>query len=277
MNGPLAQPLTPQQQKRLSLELYGLLGEQVKGYHAHYHMGENSSVPTEVARELLDSIQFTLDIIGGYRPGEPIEAQLAHGQAVLSEELAETEGLYRLVAGTAPEFQSQCHWEALERMGKYLARYDLRHFAHRSPPEPDYPLLRPLPDGLGGIYRAKGFLRCLWLENQLLEAMPGAAELLALAPPGYWDAPQNLCEQPLWNALAKALLDAPLEPLALSGEERERLAGALEGDIRAAMERLCEELSFSPDMRRYALGAVDSLLPRLDAARIHGNFQYLFW
>lgn len=277
MNGYLAQPLTPQQQKRLSLELYGLLGEQVKRYHAHYHMGENSSVPTEIARELLDSIQFTLDAAGGYRPGESIEVQLSRGQAVLAEELAETKELCRLTAGTAPEFQSQCHWEALERMGNYLARYDLRHFAHRSPPEVDYPLLRPLPDGLRGIFRAKGFLRCLWLENQILDAMPGAGELLALAPPGYWDGPQNLCEQPLWNRMAKTLLDAPPEPLVLTDRERDALAPALEGDIRGAMDRMCAALSFSPDVRCYAHAAVDNLIPRWQAAKSHGHFQYLFW
>lgn len=277
MNGSLTQPLTREQQKRLSLELYGLLARQVKHYHAHYRMGENSSVPAEVARELLDSIQFTLDIIGGYRPGEPIEEQLARGQALLMEELADTRALHRLVRATAPESHSQCWWETVAALEQYLDRYDLCHFAHRSPPEPDYPLLRSLPDGLGGIRRAKTFLHCLWLENQILEALPGAAALGAYAPPGYWDAPQNLCEQPLWNGLAKTLLGIPLEPLRLSKDERENLSGALEGDIRGAMDRLCEALGFSTDMREYALGALDSLLPRLDAARIHGNFQYLFW
>ena len=268
----LSTPLTPQQQKRLSIELYGLLGSQVKSYHAHYHMGENSSVPTEVAQELLESIRYTLDAAGGYLPGEPIEGQLARGQVALEKELAETEELFRLVRATAPEWQSQCRWEALEHMGRFLRKYDVRHFAHRGPGEPDYPLLWQLPD-LRGIQYAKAYLHCLWLENQILDALPGAEGLLELAPPGYWEAPQNLCEQPLWNAMAKALTGADLEPLWLSDGER----GALAGDVRErldwAMTQVCDALRLPADLRQYAHGAVTSLRPRLNAA----NGNALFW
>lgn len=281
MNNLPMQPLTAQQQKRLSIELYALLGAQVKRYHAHYHMGENSSVPTEIARELMESIEFTLAAAGGYRPGTPLEEQLAQGQEVLEAALGEAKALHRLVAATAPEYDSQCRWEAVEALGKYLENYDLRHFAHRSPEEPDYPLLAPLPDGLTGIYRAKGYLHCLWLENQLLDTLP-AGELWALAPPGYWDAPQNLCEQPLWNAMGKVLAGAAPAPVPLSPEERQAIAVRLEeGDARAllegAMDAVCREFAISPALREYAQGAIDSLHPRLKAAVIHGNLGYLFW
>lgn len=281
MNTLPVQPLTPEQQKRLSIELYAVLGKQVKGYHAHYHMGENSSVPTEVARELMESVQFTLEAVGGYRPGESLEDQLARGQAVLERELADTRELYRVVCATAPEFHSRSHWEALNCLGKYLQSYDFRHFAHRSPPEPDYPLLIPLPEPLKGIPRAKGYLHCLWLENQIFDSMPGAVQLLDTAPPGYWDAPQNLCEQPLWNAMGKAILGLPLKPLQLPVGEYKRLAAKLEeGSLRErltqAMDGVCDELGLAPALRDYARAAVGSLYPRLKAALPYGNIHYLF-
>ena len=49
----LIRPLTPEQQNRLSRDLYILLEKQVKSYHKSRHMGENSSVPAEIAQELL--------------------------------------------------------------------------------------------------------------------------------------------------------------------------------------------------------------------------------
>jgi len=49
-------PLTPEQQQRLLGQVYSLLGKQVQSYHRHRHMGNNSSVPMELAQELLESI-----------------------------------------------------------------------------------------------------------------------------------------------------------------------------------------------------------------------------
>lgn len=282
MSGYLAQPLTPQQQKRLSMELYALLGKQVKRYHTHYHKGDNSSVPTETARELMDSIQFTLAAAGGYRPGEPLEDQLARGQAVLEGEWQETRDLCRLVRGTSPEFQSQCRWEAEAALDRYLHNYDHLHFAHRPPEEPFYPLLVPVPEAVQGIYRAKAWLRCLWLENQVLDAMPGARDLLDLAPPGYWEAPQNLCEQPLWNAMGKVLAGTAPAPLAVTGEERRTIAarlgaGDLPDQLEWALDRVGEYYGFSPGLRAYAQGAAESLAPYLEGALLRGDLGYLFW
>ena len=267
-------PLTPEQQKRLSIELYGLLAEQVKRYHAHYHMGQNSSVPTEVAQELLASIHFTLGTAGGYRPGTPIDDQLKQGQAILEEESRKARQLLRLVRATAPEHQSQCRWEAMEGLGRYLDRYDHLHFAHRPPEEPDYPLLTPLPEELTGIYRVEAYLQCLWAENQILDALPDPEELFRLAPPGYWDAPQNLCEQPLWNAMGKALLSCPPDPLAMTDGEREALPKVLSPErLEAALDHISREFHFTPALRSYAQGALDNLLPRLTPT----GLGYLFW
>ena len=63
MNHLSANTLTPR-------ELYSLLASQEKSYHKHYRMGSNSSVPTETARELMESIRNTYDKVMGEEPEE---------------------------------------------------------------------------------------------------------------------------------------------------------------------------------------------------------------
>lgn len=282
MNQLPAAPLTPAQQSRLSGELYSQLGKQVKSYYASRNMGENSSVTLELAKELTCSVEYTLEVAGGYHPDEPLTQQLDRGQAILEQELEQTRILWRLVEATAPDYRSQCHWETVRQLGSFLDGYDLRHFAHQVPWEPDYPLLRPLPAELKGVRWAAGFLRCLWYENQILEGLTGGRALLDQAPPLYWEAPQNLCEQPLWNALGKTLLGEEPDPLDLTPEERERAEEILkhgEGKtiLYRGMDSLSRILGLDEKGNAYARGAVESLWPRVEVALSRDGLGKLFW
>lgn len=250
--------------------LYSLLATQVKSYHKHYHMGDNTSVPTEVAEELYHSIVYTLNAAAG--------GSLSQGQQMLLQRTETAKQQYRLVSGTAPEFQNETRWDALAALDQYLQRYDHLHFAHRIP-DVDYPLLISPPSQLQGIDYALFYLNCLWMENQLLHGFSAAdlEMLYSCAPPGYWDAPQNLCEQPLWNALALTVLGDPLSPLLLSQEQLRRLAAkqefpaCLEGAVQTLAAQL-QVLDWS-----YIRGAASELLPRLQAAQQSGNLSNLFF
>lgn len=271
---------TARDRERLAAQLYTLLGAQVKSYHKHYHMGENSSVPVETARELTESIWYTVGLTGSAK-GDLADL-LAHGQQLLSEQKEKAAALYRLVCATAPDGQSQCHWDVLRTLGHFLDTYDHLHLAHRRPELIDYPLLMPVPEGLRGIDFAVYYLNCLWLEHQLLAAFPDGAveELYAHLPPDYWEAPQNLCEQPLWNGMAKTLLAQPLDDLMLEADDLPRLSAILsrepEGIISGAMQKLAETLALPPAPAAYAAATVRELLPRLKAAMTGENLANLF-
>lgn len=272
MSRELSRIMTPRQQ----LELHSLLGRQVKSYHKHYHMGDNTSVPTEVAQALLQSLWYTLDL----GSGESLEERLKTGQAALEIRLEEVRRLYKLVAATAPDFQSQCHWEALDSLGRYLQRYDHLHFAHRIPEELFYPLLAPVPGELQGLDNTAYYLNCLWIENQILHAFPEGAvpELYGHMPPDHWEAPQNLCEQPLINALGRILLGMSLEDSLLVDESgRDALCRlAEESRLYGAMDTLCGLLALSPAGAAYAWAVIPELLPRLRAALPTGDLSYIF-
>ena len=137
--------------QQFSVNLYSLLGQQVRRYHQHYHMGDNSSVPAQTAQELLQSILYTLETAGSPMPDQDLQIQLAHDQAILAQRLAQARRQWHLVSVTAPDWQSQCHWETIAILRRYLDHYDHLHFAHRVPQDLDYPLLTPPPEALQGI------------------------------------------------------------------------------------------------------------------------------
>lgn len=254
--------------------LYARLGEQVKSYHRHYHMGDNTSVPTETARELLESMVYTLKLT----PGGTLEA----GQKLLEQRLALAKERHRLVRTTAPEWESQCRWETIAALGHYLERYDYLHFAHRGPEGLDYPLLVAVPEELQGLDRAVFYLNCLWYENQLLHAMDEAARgSWENRIPDYWGIPLNLCEQPLIQLLGRQLLGLPLSESELSDADRRALAPLLREQTKERLQMqaagLCKKLEISdPNAAAYACAAADSLYPRLTAALPTGDLSHIF-
>lgn len=271
MNSSLSPVLTPRQQ----LQLHELLADQVKSYHHFYHMGENSSVPTETAQELLRSVWYTLDL----GSGDSLAERLGAGQEVLASRVEKARQLHRLAEATCPDYQDRYRWETIAALGRYLQRYDHLHFAHRIPEDLDYPLLTPPPEGLTGIDYCCYYLNCLWLENQILYHFSGkaVAELFLHLPPDYWEAPQNLCEPVLTNALGRLLLDKSMDSLLV---DPEALLPLLERDagekLYAAMERLARLPGFSRGESEYARAVVPAVLPRLLAALPGGNLHYIF-
>lgn len=279
-------PLTPEEQRRLSLELYARMESQVKSYHAHY--GRNStSIPTETARELMTSMIYTLEAAGGCTPGTDVSELLSRGQVILSRRLEQAKELLKLVEATGPALQTGFYGGTISALRRYLESYDPVHMAHIGPEGLDYPLLSPVPEQLRGIDAAGYILQCLWMEHQILDAFPAESlsELADAAPPDYWTAPQNLCEQPLWNSMALTLLGRSIGPLLLPEDGAVLLSGILRQMDREkltvlfteALDRVCAGLHIPQQPAQYARGAVSQLIPRLDAPRSCGILPVFFW
>ncbi len=239
-------------------DLYALLAQQVKSYQRYYHLGDNTSVPTETAQELLKSIRYTLTLA---------PEGLRQGQAILTGRLEEAKRRYHLVAGTELG-QGSWYWDTMRELGRYLDRYDPLHFAHRGPELLCYPIALPIPEGILGVEEALFYLNCLWLENQILYSFPEGTleELQAQLPHNYWDGPEILCQQPLLNAVGRVLLDLPLDTLIL-GESREELPPLTQNRIFQAGEKVCEILGLAPGPAAYAHAVLRDVLPRLLNAR----------
>ncbi len=241
-------------------EMYSLLEEQVKAYHRHYHMGQNTSVAAQTAQELLASIRYTLETAG---PDSTPSQALHRGQAILTGRLEEAKRRYALVAATQ-SFQDSWFWEDMGEMGRYLDRYDPLFFAHRGPELLCYPIAMTMPAQLQGIEEALYYLNCLWLENQILGSFPEGVleEFLDALPGTQWDGPQMLCQMPLLQAVGRILLELPLDTLLL-GQLRYRLPQLSREAVLQAGEQVCAALKLTPGAAVYAQAVLRDVLPRL--------------
>ena len=271
--------LSPEEQQRVMNQMYLLMGKQVQSYHKHRHMGNNSSVSVELAQELMESIEYTIELIGGVYAHRNIGEALVLGQEILESRLSKAKSMLELVNGTAPQWQTECRWEALRYLRHYLEQYDYLHLAHKGPDDLFYPILISPPEGIQGIDSCLFYLNILWIENQIMAGVP--EDVLEQ----FWDrlpaATLNQCEHLLINGIGKALLRTGIDPLVFETEEHMQLIVALmsatEERLRDAAKLLCEWLNLKDEN---ACMYVEAVIPQLamwigDNIR-SGNVEKLF-
>ena len=267
-------------------QLYRLLGTQVKSYHKARHMGENSSVSTELARELLGSVMYTLEQAGG-AGSESVEAMLVRGQKLLAEKLWQAWRLLDAVEGSAPTWQGECRGDSICQLRRFLERYDPIHLAHRAPEGIFYPFLSPMSDDMKGIDAALWMLTAFYTENRLIAAFPQEQT------EGFWDIfsqndrgfSENPCERLLINGIGKVICQTGLRSLCFCDAERaailKQICRLSPAEMRAVLERaaedLCAWLGISDRWSIDSAGeAVSALLPRLEAAAAREDLSALF-
>ena len=242
-------PLSPEKQQRVMNQMYLLMAKQVQSYHKHRHMGNNSSVPVELAQELMESIAYTIGLVGGVYAHANLEDALVLGQEILESRLSKAKSMLELVNGTAPQWQTECRWEALRYLQHYLEQYDHLHLAHKGPEDLFYPILISPPEGIQGIDSCIFYLNIMWIENQI---MAGVSDN-ALNP--FWDklpsATLNQCEHLLINGIGKALLRTGIDPLIFETAEYMQLIVVLmratEENLRDAAKLLCQWLNLKDE------------------------------
>ena len=272
-------PLSPEEQQKIMRQMYLLMAKQVQSYHKYRHMGNNSSVPVELAQELMESITYTINLVGGIYANRNIEEALRLGQEILEGRLTKAKSMLELVNATAPRWQTECRWEALRYLQRYLQQYDYLHLAHKGPDDLFYPILISPPEGIQGIDSCIFYLNILWIENQIVAGVPDDAL------EQFWDclpaATLNQCEHLLINGIGKALLRSGIDPLVFETEEHMQLTVALmsatEERLRDAAKLLCQWLDLKDEnARMYVEAAVPQLTMWIGDNVRSGNVENLF-
>ena len=246
------QPLSSEEQQRLIGQVYRLTAKQVKSYHKMRHMGENSSVPVELAQDLMESIEYTINQAGGIYAHPDVEEALRLGQGILENKWNQARSMLELVGATAPNWQTECRWDAICCLRRYLDQYDHLHLAHKGPDDLFYPILIAPPEGIQGIDSCLFYLNILWIENQIMAGVPDDTL------DRFWDRlpadALNQCEYLLINGVGKALLGAGLDPLTFSPEEQMQIVfvmrTATEEKLKSAAELLCHRLDLKNEKAR---------------------------
>ncbi len=236
---------------------YTLLAGRIRAYLQARGRPGDTSIRTETARELLTSLEYTMNLAPGPDPARSFE----NGLAILKGKERAAWDLLRLVRATAPE--DVCFFEALGELETFLRGYEPALFAHFCPSPPDYGPLLPVPGNIKGIDYCLLFLDRLWLENQLLAAFtPEELDACWATSLDLGGLPENLAEKPLLHGLGSCLLSPG--DLPLGAGELEKLEGEFSRPeaLAQGLEVLCRGRGLPARVQEYFTGVLPGIAAR---------------
>ena len=257
---------------------------------AVYTGGESSSVRTETAQALLDSVFYTLGIVlkGFPTPDAALQALKSRSLAVLLTE--GQDGIRRRVTAARARhrrlvdalFETEnvfYRTTAADGIRGFFRLYRPALFANETHITADYPPFLPIT-GLCGIEFIERYLACLMAENRFLRCFqPKQVHLLLCAlPEDYRKTPMNLCLPVLTAALCCELTGQPPHTLACDREALARLLGGKSGAQNArllygAFAPLCAALGISPRVRAYLRRVIPQIAAALTRAAQNGTLD----
>lgn len=131
-------------------------------------MGDSTSIPVEIAQELLASICFTLQFemeISGFSIrdllGMDLYVALKDGQARLEKKTKEVKSLWGRMYALVEPLGNKSAMESLDLIEQFFKRYDYYFFAHQTPWNMGIPLLGPDTREYKGIFYVEMYLNRL--------------------------------------------------------------------------------------------------------------------
>lgn len=288
--GGLSEPLTEDEEILIQTKLWQLLARRTE----LYTMGDSSSVRIETAQELLQSINFCLEIYlkkSGNTKKLFVTADLEElfglGQKAIEEQIDLGKRLYNKACLTAPKIENISYMDTLRSIGGCFKHYDYRFFAHLIPCEIDYQLCHAVKESLQGIEYINQYLGRIIIENDFVRSFEKnlVESLLESYCSDYIGLLINIYEPIAANAVGLALLREDVKGLTISNSDNERLTKFFEPlsatpakkALNEAADRVCAELGISdPSSVRYLRKTAEELYPRMDAALGQGNLSGVF-
>lgn len=272
------------------IRLWEFLGRRVE----RYTLGYSSSVRTEVAQELLQSICFTLNIDLNGSPQAlknlldwDLDKRFATGIADIEQKIDTGRRLWQAACLSVPKIENVSLRDTLKSIGGFWKRYDYRFFAHDIPCDIDYQLYRPIPENLMGVDYVNEYLRRIIVENDLLRrfAPNSVIQLLDNYCQDYKGMLINLYEPIATNAIGLSLCGGDIDELNISNAQRGQIAAILEPlpkqeaveALQTAASKACNILAIcQPPARLYLRKLAANLYPRINAALSAGSMEGVF-
>ena len=234
--------------------------------------GDSASMREEVARDVMDSVLYTLGLYLKQQPsGETALRVLADAdlnelyrkaRRTLEGQCIASRRLWRAVRNTAVSTPHIAYRETLlEGIGGFFRWYDRDFAAHQTPGDVDYPLALPVPD-TGGVEYVLQWLEQVLLENRFCRrfAPEEVHQVMLAVHPEYAALLVNLFDPVLMHALGPYLAGECL------GDTRETTARLL----AEAAKQLCADFGIQPSdpLAAYAVRVAKS-----NAAAYHAAAQ----
>ncbi len=282
--------LTQEQIIGFQAKLWALLGEQAK----RFTMGESTSLPKELAQELLESICFTLGIdeahpAAGIKRLEKADLALQYrlGRNAIAEKMDIGRALWQAACKSVPGIPNRALQDTLRGIGQFWKRYDHCFFAHQIPCDIDYPLCHPVEETLHGVEYVNEYLKRLLIESSLLNRFSHQRCIRVLQGycRDYKGLHINLYEPVAVNALGLSLLGQDPLALEISPQQRKMLEDQLlwlgreerQAMLQQGVQHMCRALSIRHSgAKAYLLELARDLQPRLEVALACGDLSGIF-
>lgn len=288
--GGISEPLTEDDEILIQSKLWQLLARRTE----LYTMGDSSSVRIETAQELLQSINFCLEIYlkqsGNTKKlfvTADLEEIFALGQKALEKQIDLGKMLYNKACLTAPKIENTSYMDTLRSIGGCFKHYDYRFLAHLIPCEIDYQLCHAVKESFQGIEYINQYLGRIIIENDFVRSFEKnrVESLLKSHCSDYIGLLINIYEPVAANAVGLALLHEDVKGLCITASDSERLTKFFEPlsatpaktALNEAADRVCTELGISdPSSVRYLRKTAEELYPRIEAALGRGSLDGIF-
>ena len=278
---PQLPALSPEDTLQAQEAMWALLRRQARLYAP-----ESSSLPTETAAALAESILLTLGADRDPRVllATDLPEKFRQGQRRLRQKVELTRRLWQTAWVTRPEAENRSLLDTLNSLKHFPDRYDLRFFAQEIPCDIDYQLSQPVPETLRGVDYVNEWLRRLCLEQNFLGRFDPALvrAVLDRSCPDYRGLLINLYEPIAVNSLGLALLGDDPRSLTVSPPWRQRLetlfaslpAPEQKRVLTAGATALCAALDIrSAALQSYVQATALALSPRLASVQ---TLEYIF-
>lgn len=282
--------ITEEEKIIIEIKLWNLLGK----WTGRYTMGDSTSVPVEIAEELLKSISFSigLELKKFKNPTKAliekdlydllrdswieIESMILRGKKLLDD-----------VRKNSSNIENISYNDTLNEIEGSFKKYDYRFFAHKIECSIDYQLSNPVSEEIQGIEYINEYLKRLLIENEFCKYFDTEKiiNILNSYCVDYKELLINIFEPVLTNVIGLEVLGEDIFKLDISKVERELLLKLLKNIPK---EKVLERLIKAGNIVCNILGIVDkysieyiqktiiNIYPRIEVGLLTENLENIF-
>lgn len=282
--------ISDEEKDMIKLKLWILLGKITE----RYTMGDSSSVPIEIAEELLKSICFLLkreinnpEVLSKLLKDEELEGLFKNFYCDMEDDIKRCKELLEEVIRNSTGIENISYNDTVIEIGKGLKVYDYSFFAHEIPCSIDYQISNPVSEELKGIDFLNEYLKRLLFENKFCNNFnkENIIGILNSYCSDYNGLLINIFEPVLTNAIGLEILEDNIFKLEMKRYERQVLLYTLKkmtiDEIREELIKACENICFKLKINidfeiSYIKETALNLIPRIEEGIKNNNLENIF-
>ncbi|KEZ85662.1 hypothetical protein IO99_13425 [Clostridium sulfidigenes] len=274
----------------IEFKIWNLLGKHTE----RYTMGDSTSVPIEIAEELLNSICFSLGLelrelmnAKEVLMEEDISDLLKTSWSKIASLMERGKKLLEAVRKSSPNIENISYKDTLNEIDRFFNKYDYRFFAHKIDCSIDYQLSNAISEKLQGIEYINEYLKALLIENEFCICFDkdNIIYILNSYCSDYKELLINIFEPILTNAIGLDILGRDILTLEISALQRETLLGIFRNlseaeilvKLKSSAKSICDILGIVDNEKiEYIQKTAANIYPRIEVGLSIGNIDNIF-